>query len=194
MPTEHDLTRLKNLGKKVYTLSMWKNVSHRENRCFTIALFGFGLLFMVAFSLFSVVAVRAFKDQQELQTIRDEFDRQHTLWKAQNIQNYRVRYTNCNGLVCCQGVTMTVHDGILQNTQPDCSSTGGLVGYTGYTSINSMDQMYFWLDDWLRYNEDRRITVSYHPELHYITHLEFVPYGDITPEVISYEALEVMHN
>lgn len=152
---------------------------------------GFALLFACTLILFIILVAQTLGDQREADRVREEFERQQAAWQALDIDDYTVRVSNCNGGgMCCQNTDIRVANGYTIDPLPACGAnfSGFNLNYT-YRRLATMDETYDWLDSFLRFNTNRRVSVIYDDDLHYIREVRLTPLFEQDEILIQYEDL-----
>jgi len=160
------------------------------NCCFGGLLAVVGLLLLAALGMFSVLAGRVYRAEQDLKTAQALFEQHYTQWQAQNIHNYQVTYSHCTSSFCCERAQMRVENSNYFTLVPNCNPARNTSTYFSHNSVNTLDPTFEWLRDQFQYNRRRPLEISYHPELHYITRVVFVPWTDADAVTIEYTDLQ----
>lgn len=163
----------------------------RENGCYRISILGLVLLTLIASVMLAIVGWRVWDASTYQREVLAELDSQREAWQALNIHSYRVTYTNCSGSVCCQDEPITIRTGVVFPA-PDCAQ--GRLGGNFYASVyelNTVDQMYEAVENWLDTYDAQDMTIAYHPDYHYITSVSFDQFtGPLTIEYHDLEPLQ----
>jgi|GEM_PF-6439334 len=162
----------------------------RSARAYRIALAGLGILSLVTLVLLVIALNTVHTRQMEKQAVLDELAAQQAAWTAQNITDYQVNYSACNYQFCCTGETIQVQDGLLAPL-PVCAANYVEPTYGKYLyDIHTMDELYTFLSDFMRYNTVEDVIIEYDDEQHYITSFTVtyfdvpvrIEYADLTPQ------------
>jgi len=168
---------------------MIKNAFKPQNQLFTGCTLITLVVVIITIGLFIQVASDAWRIEQSFNHKRDELRKHYALWQDQAITDYNITYTNCNNTFCCQNARMIVRDGVLYSMEPDCTNqaSGGYNYYYSDEMARSMDDLYTWAEQQFEWNTDwDSFEISYHPEYHYITALEWSGNSWSVPVSLAY--------
>ncbi|NJL95963.1 MAG: hypothetical protein HC915_20640 [Anaerolineae bacterium] len=126
---------------------------------------------------------RDYRDQQ--QQIRER----QAAWRAQNIRNYTVTYSNCNASFCCQQVTLRVENRNTHQLMSNCAPP--TIMFVEDFQVYTMDELFRWLNTLFERDSSwHHLALEYHPELGYITRLRLERIEGAPALELRYENLE----
>lgn len=161
-----------------------------HNRLFSGCLLITLLIVCLTVSLFTSLAVDAWRVERDFHAKRDELREHYLAWVEQDYRDYNVTYTNCNSNFCCQQARMIVRDQVLDTLEPDCRNTNNSSNFSYYyydESIRTVNELYSWLDDRFRWDDNwEKLEITYDPEYHYITSIEWIAYPGYPQMTITY--------
>lgn len=154
---------------------MIRKAFSKQNWLFTLALVGLAGLMITIGVLLVMVMGRAWAIEHAFTQDRTAFRSHFDAWQNQNVADYTVTYSNCNPQFCCQRAQLIVDKAQRVSLTPACdTTTNTYYGYGLESRAMTMSELFVWINDQYNYGGNwDTLKISYHPELHYITHLEY---------------------
>ncbi len=150
-----------------------------------------GLLVGLAVVMGGNMTYTAWQNQRARAALEADFAAQHAQWQSQNLQNYQIQHSICQGEVCCRDVQLHVIDGSLVNAEHTCSASQiPRAWYLGRQHFYEMDGLYSWFTNWLHFNDKRMVEIEYDPRQHYIRRLVFRTTLSEDPITVWYDNLQ----
>jgi hypothetical protein len=138
---------------------------------------------------------RVWQANMAYQAEMDELRSYQAQWQQTEPLTYTFLYTYCTSYgTCCQAAPVEVVGDSIPILPTCATSLNTLSYYPGIWdgpqyNLLTLRQVYNWAEYWREEYPRRYMSIEYHPELHYITRLEYEPTEGANRIVVEYQLI-----